>query len=83
MHGEQPALDQVGLLRLAQPDRAVGLAHGEVELLIGEDQLQLDVRIELEELLDALGEPAGAEPDRGGHPEHAGRPVLGLGQPGA
>ena len=77
MHGEQPALDEVGLLRLAQPDRAVGLAHGEVELLVGEDQLQLDVGIEVEELLDALGQPAGAEPDRGGDPQHAGRLVLG------
>ena len=81
MHGEQPALDEVGLLRLAQPDRAVGLAHGEVELLVGEDQLQADLGIELEEFLHALGQPAGAEPDGGGHPQHAGRPVLGLGQP--
>ena len=63
MHGEQPALDEVGLLRLAQPDRAVGLAHGEVEFLVGEDQLQLDIGIEVEELLDALGQPAGAEAD--------------------
>ena len=48
MHGEQPALDQVRLLRLAQPDRAVGLPHREVEFLIGEDELQLDFRIEIE-----------------------------------
>ena len=82
MHGEQPALDEVGLLRLAQPDRAVGLAHGEVELLVGEDQLQLDVGIEVEELLDALGQPAGAETDGRGDAQRAGRLVLVLGQLG-
>ena len=82
MHGEQPPLDEVGLLRLAQPDRAVGLAHGEVELLIGEDQLQLDLGIEVEELLDALGQPAGAEPDGGGDAQRARRPVLVLGELG-
>ena len=32
MHGEELALDQVGLRRRAQPDRDVGLAHGDVEL---------------------------------------------------
>src|SRR5208282_4909398 len=31
VHGEQLALDQVGLRRLAQTNRDVGLAHGEVE----------------------------------------------------
>ena len=81
MHGEQPALDEVGLLRLAQPDRAVGLAHGQVQFLIGEDQLQLDFGIEIEEFLDPLGQPAGAEPDGRGDAQLAGRPVLGLGQP--
>ena len=81
MHGEQPALDQVRLLRLAQPDGAIGLAHGQVEFLVGEDELQLDIGIEVEEFRHALGQPAGAEADRGGDPQHAGRPVLGLGQP--
>ena len=32
--------------------------------------------------MQALGQPAGAKPDRGRHPQHAGRPVLGLRQPG-
>ena len=81
MHGEQAALDEVGLLRLAQPDRAVGLPHGEVEFLVGEDQLQTDLGIELEEFRQPLGQPAGAEPDGRGDPQQAGRPVLGLGQP--
>ena len=39
MHREQLALDQVGLGRLAQPDRDVRLAHREIELLVGGDQL--------------------------------------------
>ena len=82
MHREQPALDEVRLLRLPQPDRTVGLAHGEVELLVGEDELQLDVGIEVEELLDALGQPAGAETDGGRDAEHAGRLVLVLGELG-
>ena len=80
--GEQPPLDQVGLLRLAQADRAVGLAHDQVELLVGEDQLQLDVRIEVEELLQALRQPPGAQPHRRGYAQYAGRPVLGLGELG-
>ena len=62
MHGEQPALDEIGLLRLAQADRAVRLAHGQVEFLVGQDQLQADLRIELDEFLHALGQPAGAKP---------------------
>ena len=32
VHREQAPLDQVRLDRLAEPDRDVGLAHGEVEL---------------------------------------------------
>jgi hypothetical protein len=55
------------------------LAHGEVQFLIGQDELQADFGIEFDEFLHALGQPAGAEADRGRHPEHAGRPVLGLG----
>jgi hypothetical protein len=82
MHGEQPALDEVGLLRLPQPDRAIGLAHGEVELLVGEDELQLDVGVELEELLQPFGEPACAEPDGRGYLELTGWLVLSLCQLG-
>ena len=80
MHREQPALDQVRLLRLAQADRRVGLAHGEVDFLVVEDQLQLEIGIELKELLCALGEPAGAETHRGRHPQLAGRLLARLGQ---
>ena len=68
MHGEQAALDQVRLLRLAQPDRAVGLPHRQIEFLVGEDELKADFRIEIGEFMQALGQPAGPEPDGRGHP---------------
>ena len=61
MHREEAALDQVRLGRPAQAQGDVGLAHGEVELLVGEDQLDPHVRVEVEELADALGEPHGAD----------------------
>ena len=83
MHREQLALDQVGLRRLAQPDGDVGLAHGEVELLVGGDQRDVDVGIEIEELAEPRGEPMHADADRGGHLEFAVRPLAAVGQLGA
>ncbi len=50
VHGEQPALDQVALHGLAQADGHVGLAHGEVELLVGEQHLHAHLGVEVEEL---------------------------------
>ena len=44
VHREEAPLDQVGLHRLAEADGDVGLAHGEVEFLVVEDQLQVDGR---------------------------------------
>ncbi len=52
VHREQLALDQVGLRRLAQADGDVGLAHRQIELLVGRDQGDADVRIELDELAE-------------------------------
>jgi hypothetical protein len=57
MHREQPPLDQVRLGRTAHADRDVGLAHGEVQLLVGEHQLDPYIRIEIEEFRDALRQP--------------------------
>ena len=65
VHREQLALDQVGLRRQAQADRHVGLAHGEVELLLGGDQRDADVGIEIEELAEPRGEPVHADADGG------------------
>src|ERR1700730_1640544 len=71
VHGGQLALDEVTLHRLAQADRHVRLAHGEIELLVGEDQLDADVGIELEELAEARRQPKAAEADGGGDLELA------------
>ena len=81
MNGEQPTLDEIRLLRLTQAYGAIGLAHGQVELLIGEDELQADLGIELYEFLHALGQPASAQAHRGRDPQHAGGAIFGLGQP--
>lgn len=80
VHGEQLALDQIRLLRLAQTNGAVRMAHVHVQFLIVEDQLDLHVRIELQELLDLVGEPALAETDCGRHAQLAARLVGRLGQ---
>ncbi len=83
VHGEQLALDQIRLGRLAQADRHVGLAHGEIELLVGGDQLDADVRIQVDEFAEPRGEPVHADADRGGHLEVAVRPLAAVGQLGA
>ena len=68
MHREQLALDQVGLRRLAQADRHVGLAHGEIEFLVGGDQRDVDVGIEVDELAEPRREPMHADAGRGRAP---------------
>ena len=81
MHREKPSLDQIRLLRLAQAQRAIGLAHCQIQLFIGEDQLDLNIRIKVEELRHPLGQPPCPEPDRCGDTQHACRLVLGFRQP--
>src|ERR1700730_881641 len=80
VHGEQLALDEVALHRLAQADRHVRLAHGEIELLVGEDQLDADVGIELEELAEARCPPTAGEAEGGGDLELAVRLVAAVGK---
>src|ERR1700722_20222761 len=41
-HRKELALDEIRLGRLAQPDRDVRLAHGEIELLVGGDEVDAD-----------------------------------------
>ena len=60
MHREQLALDKVWLRRLAQPDGDVGLAHGEVEFLVGGQQRDVDIGIEIAELAEPRREPMDA-----------------------
>ena len=83
MHREQLALDQVGLRRLAQPDRDVGLAHGEVELLVGGDQRDADVGIEVEEFAEPRRQPMDAEAGRGRDLQLAVRLLAAVGELGA
>ena len=83
MDGEEAALDEVRLRRAAQPDGDVRLAHGEVEFLVREDELDAHVGIEVEELGDALRQPDRAEADGRRHLEFAGRPLARLDEAGA
>ncbi len=64
-HGEELALDEIGLGGAAQADGDIGLAHGEIELGVIEDQDDVDLGVELHEFRNAGGEPEGAEADRG------------------
>ena len=83
MHGEQPAADEVGLHRLAQAQRHVRLPHAEVEFLVRQQQLQLHLRIELDEFAEARREPVGAETEGRRDPEFAGRLLAAVDQPAA
>ena len=83
MHGEQLALDQVRLRRLAQADGDVGLAHGEVELFVGGEQRDVNVGIKVEEFAEPRGEPMHADAGRGGDLQFAVRPFAAVGELGA
>ena len=83
MQREQLALDEVGLDRLAQPDGDVGLAHREIELFLGGDQRDADLRIEIEKLAEPRRQPMHADAGRRGHPQLAVRPFAAVGQLGA
>ena len=79
-HGEQLTLDQVGLGRLAQADRDIGLAHRKVELLVGGDQGEINVGIKLNELAEPRSEPVHADARRGRYPQIAVRPFATVGE---
>src|SRR3984885_10976093 len=82
-HREQLALDQVGLGRLAGADRDVGLAHRQVELLVGDDQRNPDLRIKGGEFAKPGDQPVDADAGRGRDLEIAARPLAAVGQFGA
>ena len=69
-------LHEVGLLRRMHADGDVGLAHGEVEIPVIEQQGHRDFRILLQEGLRAGGEPDGAEAHRRRHLQAPGRLFL-------
>ena len=73
LHVEQRPADQVAMLRLARPDRYVGFAHGDVELILRQDQPHADVGIHVQKLAQALGNPNRAEPCGRGDTQVTGR----------
>ena len=83
MHGEQLALNEVGLRRLAQADRHVRLAHGEVELLVGGDQRDADLGIEVDEFAEPRREPMHADARARRHLQLAVRLLAAVGELGA
>ena len=87
MHGEELALDQVGLHRRAHAKRQIGLALGEIEFAILEHQMHLQLGIFVQEFLQPRQQPIGAQAVAGGDLERAARGglhilerLLGLGQ---
>ena len=82
MHRKETALDQVGLGRAAQADGYIRLPHGKIELFVGQDQLDPDIRVKVEKLRDALGQPDRAEADRGRHLQLARGALAGLDEAG-
>jgi hypothetical protein len=80
MHREELALDQVGLRRLAEADGYIGLAHRQIELLIGGNQRDVDVRIEIEKLSEPRRQPMHADARGGLHLEFTVRPLAAVGQ---
>ena len=71
MHLHQPPPDQLGLARLLQPDRHVRLAHRQVEDPLLEHQVDLQVRIALEQPVQPRRQPERAEAGGRGDPQLA------------
>ena len=72
VHGEQLALDQVGLCRPAQADGHIGLAHGEVELRRRSAAARPGSRDRARGTRAMpRGQPGGAKADGGGDPQVA------------
>src|SRR5260370_3933329 len=83
VHREQLAPDQVGLGRLPQADGDVGLPHRKIKFLVGGDQGDANVRIELAELAKPRRQPMHPDADRGGDLEIAIRTLAAVGPFGA
>jgi hypothetical protein len=65
-HRHQPLADQVGLRRLLQPDRHVGLPHRQVQHAFFQDQVDLQIGELLVEFRQAGGQPERPEAGRRG-----------------
>src|SRR5437016_2149970 len=66
---EQRTADEVGLFRLSGPDRGIGGAHADVDLIVVEDEFDADLRVELAKLPETGCQPDGADADRRRDPE--------------
>ena len=80
MHGEQLALNEIRLRRLAQADRHIRLPHGEVELLVAGDQREAHFGIEVDELAQPRREPMHADTRARRHLELAVRFLPAVGE---
>jgi hypothetical protein len=76
VHGEQLALDQIGLHRRAHADGEVGFALREIELAVLEHQMDLQLGKVRRNSLQPRQQPIGAEPVAGGDLERAARRGL-------
>ena len=83
MHREEAAADEIRLHRRAQPQRDIGLTHRKVELVVGEDHLQLDVGVEIEKFGQARRQPFPAKRDVGGNLQFAIRLLAAVRERGA
>ena len=82
-HREELALNEVGLRRLAHADADVGLPHREIEFFVGDEELDVNVGIKLDEFAEPRNEPVHAEARRRGDAQVAIRPFAAVGQLGA
>src|SRR5664279_1382599 len=71
MHGEKGPPDEVWVRWLAQAQGDIRLAHPKIKLLVGEDDLEFDVRIKFEKRPQARRQPAHADAEAGGDPQIA------------
>src|SRR5713226_9650162 len=80
---EQLALDQIGLGRLAGADRDIGRAHRQIEIFVGDDQRDTNIRIKCGEFVEPRDQPVDAERRRRLDLEIAARPLAAVGELGA
>src|SRR6185437_3519481 len=83
VHRKQLALNQIRLGWLSQANGNVGLAHREVELFVGRDQRDADIRIKVEKFAEPRRQPMYADTGRGGDLEFAVRALAAVGELGA
>ena len=76
MHGEQLALDQVGLHRRAHADGEVGLALRQVQFAVVHHQMDFDFGILRQEFVQPRQQPIGADAVAGGDLQRAARRVM-------